>query len=139
MNTIRTLATALHIDLARAVIHVQPEISKTHQYRQTAIRPALHQWLTRFDGDIWPTNVDRMVKHIRARFDLGHDVLRHSFFSYVVGAEGSVERAALEGGNTESILRRHYLNLTTTDEAQDFWHILPPAAERARKVVPMSA
>lgn len=127
------------LDLARGVIHVQPEISKTHQYRQTAIRPALHQWLTRFDGDIWPTNADRMVKHIRARFDLGHDVLRHSFFSYVAGAEKSVERAALEGGNTESILRRHYLNLTTTGEAQDFWRILPPGAGEKSKVVAMTA
>ena len=127
------------IDLSRGVIHVQPEISKTHQYRQTTIRPALHQWLTRFDGDIWPTNADRMTKHIRARFDLAHDVLRHSFFSYVVGAEKSVERAALEGGNTESILRRHYLNLTNTDEAQDFWRILPPGAERGEKVVRMTA
>lgn len=127
------------IDLARGVIHVQPEISKTHQYRQTTIRPALHQWLSRFEGDIWPTNADRMVKHIRARFDLAHDVLRHSFFSYVVGVEKSVERAALEGGNTESILRRHYLNLTTTGEAEDFWRILPPVAEARRKVVAMTA
>ena len=114
------------IDLARGVIHVQPEISKTHQYRQTTIRPALHAWLTRYGGDIWPTNADRMAKHIRNRFALPHDVLRHSFFSYLVGSEGSVERAALEGGNTESILRRHYLNLTNTDEAADFWQILPP-------------
>lgn len=127
------------IDLARGVIHVQPEISKTHQYRQTTIRPALHQWLTRFDGDVWPKNADRMVKHIRARFDLAHDVLRHSFFSYVVGVEKSVERAALEGGNTESILRRHYLNLTTTAEAQDFWRILPPGAGEKSKVVSMTA
>ncbi len=127
------------LDLARGVIHVQPEISKTHQYRQTTIRPALHQWLTRFEGEIWPTNADRMVKHIRARFDLAHDVLRHSFFSYVVGAEKSVERAALEGGNTESILRRHYLNLTTTGEAQDFWRILPPDGANERKVQQMTA
>ena len=92
----------------------------------------------RFDGEIWPTNADRMVKHIRARFDLAHDVLRHSFFSYVVGAEKSVERAALEGGNTEGILRRHYLNLANTDEALDFWAILPPGAGKGRKVVHMT-
>lgn len=127
------------LDLARGVIHVQPEISKTHQYRQTTIRPALHQWLTRFDGDIWPTNADRMVKHIRARFALAHDVLRHSFFSYLVGAEKSVERAALEGGNTEGILRRHYLNLANTGEAEDFWRILPPDAKGRGKVVAMAA
>jgi len=75
-------------------------------------------------------DADRMTKHIRARFNLAHDVLRHSFFSYVVGAEKSVERAALEGGNTESILRRHYLDLATTDEAQDFWHIFPRDVEK---------
>ena len=74
------------------------------------------------------TNADCMVKHIRSRFALAHDVLRHSFFSYLVGTEGSVERAALEGGNTESILRRHYLNLATSNEAQGFWQILPPGA-----------
>lgn len=127
------------LDLARSVIHVQPEISKTHQYRQTTIRPSLHQWPTRFDGDIWPTNADRMVKHIRTRFALGHDVLLHSFFSHVAAAEKSVERAALEGGHTESILRRHYLNLANTDEAQDFWRIMPPGAEKGRKVVRMIA
>ena len=88
---------------------------------------------SRFEGEIWPTNADRVVEHIRARFDLAHDVLRHSFFSYVVGAEKSVERAALESGTTESILCRHYLKLTTTDEAQDFWRILPPGAGKARK------
>lgn len=125
------------LDLARGVIHVQPEISKTHQYWQTSIRPALHQWLTRFEGEIWPTNADHMVKHIRAKFDLAHDVLRHSFFSCVVGAEEGVGRAALEGGNTESILRRHCL--TTTDEAQDFWRILPPDAQKGSKVVRMTA
>ena len=130
---------AKFIDLARGVIHIQPEVSKTHQYRQTTIRPALHQWLTRFEGDIWPANADRMVKHIRARFALAHDVLRHSFFSYLVGAEGSVERAALEGGNTESILRRHYLNLATRNEAADFWQILPPVAKARSKVVRMAA
>ena len=127
------------IDLARGVIHVQPEVSKTHQYRQTTIRPALHKWLTRFEGEIWPTNADRMVKHIRARFALAHDVLRHSFFSYLVSAEGSVERAALEGGNTESILRRHYLNLATSGEAEGFWQIQPPGAATRGKVVRMTA
>ena len=126
------------IDLPRGVIHVQPEISKTHQYRQVTIRPALHAWLTRFSGEIWPRNGDRMLKHVRARFALGHDVLRHTFFSFLVAAEGSVERAALEGGNTESILRRHYLNLSTVGEAGGFWKILPPATGR-KNVVQMRA
>lgn len=127
------------IDLSRGVIHIQPEISKTHQYRQTTIRPALHQWLTRFGGEILPPNSDRLVKHIRAKFNLGHDVLRHTFFSYLVGAEGSVERAALEGGNTEAILRRHYLNTSTAGEANDFWQILPPGSKEVKIIKMISA
>jgi hypothetical protein len=125
------------IDLARGVIHIQPEISKTHQYRQITIRPVLHDWLTRHGGEILPPNSDRLVKQIRAKFSLGHDVLRHSFFSFLVGAEGSVERAALEGGNTEAVIRRHYLNLTTADEAKDFWQILPPDSKKMGKVLKM--
>lgn len=127
------------IDLARGVIHIQPEISKTHQYRQTTIRPALHQWLTRFGGELLPPNSDRLVKHIRAKFNLGHDVLRHTFFSYLVGAEGSVERAALEGGNTEAILRRHYLNTSTAGEATYFWQILPPGSKEGKIIKMISA
>jgi hypothetical protein len=79
------------------------------------------------------------VKHIRAKFALGHDVLRHTFFSYLVSAEGSVERAALEGGNTESILRRHYLNCAPQDEATDFWQILPPGSNDAKIIQMISA
>ena len=114
------------LDLDRRVIHVQPEISKTGQYRQTTIRPVLLAWLTSFEGEIWPRNGDRILKHIRRRFNLAHDVLRHSFFSYLVSAEGSVERAALEGGNTEGIFRRHYLNLANSHESESFWRIFPP-------------
>jgi hypothetical protein len=136
MKLARHADRAKLIDLARGVIHIAPEVSKTHQYRQTTIRPALHEWLTRFGGEILPPNSDRLVKHIRAKFALGHDVLRHTFFSFLVGAEGSVERAALEGGNTESILRRHYLNTSTATEAADFWKILPPG-ENAGNIVQM--
>jgi hypothetical protein len=124
------------IDLANGVIRIPPEIAKTHQFRTTEIRPVLHTWLTRFDGEILPPNSDRRIKHIRAKFFLGHDVLRHTFFSYLVGTDGSVEKAALQGGNTEKVLRRHYLNMVTATEAAEFWQILPPG-ENADNIVQM--
>ena len=37
------------------------------------------------------------------------------------------------------ILRRHYLNLARTDEAEGFWAILPPVARTGSKVVRMTA
>ena len=114
------------VDLERGVIHLQPEVSKTHQYRQVIIRPNLKAWLTTYTGEILPTNHDRMLKHVRAKFHLGHDVLRHTFFSMHVAAFKSVGEAAIEGGNTESVVKRHYLNLSSYTDGAQFWAIHPP-------------
>lgn len=119
------------IDLKNGVIHITPEISKTRDKRQVAIRPALRAWLERSAPEILPTNHDRLVKAIRAKFKLSHDVLRHTFFSCHVGAFRSVGDAALEGGNSESIIKTHYLNLTTRAEAEAFWRIAPAGVEIA--------
>ncbi|MES2923885.1 MAG: hypothetical protein V4819_20190 [Verrucomicrobiota bacterium] len=115
---------AKYIDLARGVIHVQPEVSKTAgSYRQIIIRPNLAAWLLAFPGEIYPANHDRLIKHVRSRFHLGHDVLRHTFFSMHVAAFKSIGEAALEGGNTEAIVRKHYLNLSSYQEGEQFWSI----------------
>lgn len=113
------------IDLERGVIHIKPDISKTGQYRQVIIRPALAAWLTRYGLVILPTGFDRHLKAIRKELQLGHDVLRHTFFSMHVAAFKSVGEAALEGGNTEAVLKKHYLNLATYTEGGEFWSILP--------------
>lgn len=118
------------IDLARGVIHVQPEISKTGQYRQAMIRPNLKAWLKAFPGEILPPNHDQMARKLRAKLGLPHDVLRHTFFSMHVAAFKSVGEAAIEGGNTESILKRHYLNLAAYKDGKEFWQIRPPAVTK---------
>jgi len=118
------------IDLKNEVIHIQPEISKTGQYRQVKIRPNLRRWLMDYPAEILPANHSRMVKAVRARFKLTHDVLRHTFFSMYVSAFDSVGRAALEGGNTEGIIRRHYLNLASMDEGKQFWKITPAKGKK---------
>ena len=124
------------IDLERGVIHIKPDISKTGQYRQVIIRPALAAWLTRYGLDILPTGYDRHVKAIRKEMELGHDVLRHTFFSMHVAAFKSVGEAALEGGNTEAVLKKHYLNLATYTEGGEFWGIVPEAP--APKIIPIT-
>jgi site-specific recombinase XerD len=113
------------IDLKNGVIHITPEISKTGQKRQVMIRPNLRAWLERSAPEILPKNHDRILKTIRAEKKLTHDVLRHSFFSYHVGAFRSVGDAALEGGNSESVIKTHYLNLTTRSQGEAFWRISP--------------
>ena len=59
------------------------------------------------------------------QFNLSHDVMRHTFISMFVAKFRSIGEAAIQAGNSESIIRRHYLDLKTTAEAEEFWSILP--------------
>ncbi len=113
------------IDLKNGVIHIPPEIAKTHTYRQVKIQPNLRRWLERYTGPVLPPNHDRLIKHVRKQFALTHAQLRHTFFSAWVSAFHSVGSAAIVGGNTEAIVKRHYLNQLTESEGMDIWSITP--------------
>ena len=121
------------IDLKRGVIRIPPEVSKTRQLRTVTITPNLAAWLRCAPQPlvILPPNHDRCVKLIREKFAIGRDVLRHTFITMHVGLSGSVGRAALEAGNSESVVKRHYLNLAGASEAVDFWAIAPAGVEVA--------
>jgi hypothetical protein len=47
-----------------------------------------------------------------------------------------VGEAALEGRNTEAVLKKHYLNLTTYTEGGEFWGIKPEAP--TPKIIPIT-
>ena len=42
----------------------------------------------------------------------------------------SMGEAALQAGNSESIIRKHYLDLKTPAEADEFFNIRPRTAQR---------
>lgn len=113
------------VDLKTKVVRITEEISKTGKPRQIKIRPTLLKWLRCFQGEIIPINSDRELKAIRAKFKLGHDICRHTFISMHVGAFKSFADAAIESGNSEKIIRDHYLNTSAADEAKAFWKIAP--------------
>jgi hypothetical protein len=118
------------VDLKNQVVRISPAISKTRKARQVTIQPNLYVWLTRYGGELLPTNYHHDVRHIRRKFDLSHDVLRHTFISMHVMAFGSFAETAIESGNSEFIIRNHYFNATTREDAQGFWQITPAQAER---------
>jgi site-specific recombinase XerD len=126
------------VDLDGGEIELPAEITKTKKKRVIEIRPNLKRWLAAFPGEILPEkNTDRELKDIRRQFRLSHDVCRHSWFTFLVAEFGSVEKAALQGGNSEKVIRDHYLNIAKKrgEQAKRFWSILPPAAEPA-KIIP---
>lgn len=114
------------INLKTKTIHIPSEVSKTKEARQVAISDSLAAWLEALeDKPLVPRNFDRLMKRARRNFKLSHDETRHSFISYHVALHRSVGDAALQAGNSESIVKKHYLNLRPQDEGADFFAILP--------------
>jgi hypothetical protein len=127
------------IDLKAGVIRITPELAKTKDVRQIMIQRCLHTWLTRYPIDrypIIPSSAANLLAAVRKKFSLGHDVLRHVFISMHVAKFRSMGDTALQAGNSEAVIKKHYLNLVSPEEAYAFWQILPahePHAESPKQ------
>lgn len=126
------------VNLKTGVITIPAHISKTRHARQVTITANLRKWLDAAPGPIIPKNFDRLAKQVRAHFNLSHDEARHSFISYHVALHRSVGDAALQAGNSETIVRRHYLNLHPAEEGKAFFALVPDVIHR-RAVVDAKA
>jgi len=116
------------INLATGVIHIEPEVSKVRMKRHVTIHPNLAHWLQAYPlarFPLIPKNAKNTRRKIFQHLNLTHDVLRHTFISMHVAKYRSMGEAALQAGNSESIIRKHYLDLKTPAEAEQFFAILP--------------
>lgn len=116
------------IDIAVGVIRISPAIAKTNNVRQVKIQPVLAAWLAKYPPEEFPIimpNLQAQVTAVRTKFGLADDVLRHTWISMHVAQFKSIGEAALEAGNSETIIRRHYLNMVTPGEAEAFHAIRP--------------
>jgi len=122
---------AADIRLENNAISIEPYVSKVGMRRLADIQPNLAAWLRAYplkDYPIIPPKMKNMagkLTRIRKKFSLAPDVLRHTFISMHVAKFRSMGDTALQAGNSESIIRRHYLNVTTPQEAEEFFKILP--------------
>lgn len=122
------------INFKTRTIHLPADVSKTKQLRQIAICEALAKWLEAYRSfPIIPTNFDRINKRFRKHFKIEHDETRHSFISFHVALHRSVGDAALQAGNSESIIRKHYLNHQPEEEGAAFFSIVP--SDNNRKAI----
>jgi hypothetical protein len=116
------------VRLDMGVIHIEPEVSKVRMKRNISIQPNLAAWLRAYplaEFPIMPVGFKRLRLKFRKQFKLSHDILRHTFISMFVGKFRSMGDAALQAGNSEAIIRKHYLDLKSPAEAEDFFNIHP--------------
>lgn len=132
-------ATAINPELG--TIRISPEVSKVKSVRQVTIQSNLAQWLLRYpikQFPILPPNALRLINHVRHKFALSADVLRHTFISMHVAKFKSLGEAALEAGNSESMIKRHYYNTVSAADAVAFWAIAPGRQTKG-EVISLSA
>jgi hypothetical protein len=119
------------INLKTGTIKIPASVSKTKEARQVHISPNLRKWLIAFDtAPVIPTNFARLRRTARAHFGLQYDEARHSFISYHVALHRSVGDVALQAGNSESIVKKHYLNLHPKEEGEHFFSLVPDMRNR---------
>jgi integrase len=129
------------VRLDTGTIHIEPEVSKVRMKRLVTIQPNLAAWLKAYPLErftIVPPDSTNNRRIIFAKFGLTHDVLRHTFISMFVAKFRSMGEAALQAGNSESIIRKHYLDLKSKEEAEAFFGILPKHARSLHigKIIP---
>jgi len=92
----------------------------------------LKEWLTAYPPEkgLWPcdsnTIAEREWAKIRKRHSLSADVLRHTGITAMAYApEMSLAQVAIAAGNSETMIRKHYLGRWTKEETIRLWAIKP--------------
>jgi integrase len=117
-----------HVNLDVGLIRIDSEVSKVREPRNITIQPNLAAWLRAYplkEFPIIPANLQHVREMVVEKFNLTHDIMRHSYISMFVAKFRSIGEAALQAGNSESIIRKHYLDLKSPAEAEQFFKILP--------------
>jgi integrase len=130
------------INLETGIISISAHVSKVREPRKITIQPNLAAWLRAYPLDKSPVVGGSFQKRramFKKQFNLTHDVLRHTYISMFVGKFRSIGEAAIQAGNAESIIRRHYLDLKSKEEAEAFFGIQPKRTMGSAVVAPMPA
>lgn len=138
------------INLKDGEIRIAAEISKTGQLRIVKMDTPLREWLTAYhDKPIVVPDMHRELAAVKraagfagCREDKGlkrwvHDVARHTSISHYFRKTGSYGLTAEQHGNSETIIRKHYQGIVTSEDTERFYSIVP--ASKISNIIPMNA
>jgi integrase len=122
------------INLSRKYIEIKAKKSKTASRRLIDIQDNLLAWLMTYEGQtglIWKESI-RMLYTKLGKLAESQGIewvdngLRHSFASYHLAKFGDANRLALQlGHTTTAMLFKHYREVVTPDQAEEYWKIKP--------------
>lgn len=122
-----------HISLSAGTLYLPLENTKTTRPRTVALSPNVVEWLKKFPVNQYPIKPKGFYRMYREAKDSvggwGFDGLRHSFCTYLAFRPSmNVRDAAIQAGNSESVMIAHYLSLSVVkDDVERFWSIMPRA------------
>lgn len=133
----------MHVNLDGRFIEIKPSTAKTRSRRLAPITDNLHAWLAPYAqrcGQVVAfENISKQLTEIlapKAGVIWKHNALRHSFVSYRLASTKNPGQVALEAGNSEQMIFRHYWRLVTEPEAVEWFSIMPEVYQH--NIVPLS-
>ena len=125
------------IDRKNGEVAISEDLSKTNLYR-TVQNETLQAWLQWIEKrSALPLSSETLNYRFRytwadwrkknvPKIKFSPDILRHTFGTYRLKALASAGAVAMEMGNSESIVKRHYLDAKKPlSEAETFWALRP--------------
>ena len=118
------------VDLERKIIEVRAGQAKTASRRIIPISDNLAAWLEPLEREgkiVADMDYHRQITALAETLEITwpRNVLRHSYISYRIAKVKSADQVALEAGNSPTIIFKHYRELTTEDQADAWFGILP--------------
>ena len=121
------------IKLDQLVIDCPAKISKNRKRKLVPINDTLAKWLESFGEQEPDEPIVKLAPNYRETTRLGklikggwkHNGVRHSFGSHLVAHTQDVARIAFEMDNSEAVIKKHYLEAKTKEEAADYLSITP--------------
>jgi integrase len=119
--------TDVQLDTPSPFVRVHASASKVHLRRDVPLSSNAVQWLRRYPGEGVIAYSRRDLRHIVKKTGLQWtpDVLRHTFGTFHLATSGDIGKTATVMGNSPAMVKRHYLNMRTPEQAKEFWEIAP--------------
>lgn len=136
-------------DFSESFIRVRAIVSKTHRPRAIPMEANLREWLLPYRREdssiIAPQGLNVLRSQLRAaHHESGVQQIkhgpRHSYASYLLARDGSVDALLLNMGHEDAATTfRHYHRVASQRAAKTFWNIRPIETEVGGKIVAMAA